>query len=62
MGMFDQFKEVAEKAKDLAAQHADKIDPLIEKAGDIVDEKTDGKFAGQVDSVQDAARKALREQ
>ncbi|ATL70987.1 antitoxin [Nocardia terpenica] len=62
MGMFDQFKDVADKAKELAGQHADKLDPLIEKAGDFVDQQTDGKFASQVDAVQEAAKKALREQ
>ncbi|WP_405498724.1 antitoxin [Nocardia sp. NBC_00511] len=60
--MFDQFKEAAGKAAELAGQHADKLEPLIEKAGDLVDEKTEGKFAGQVDKVQEAARKALHEQ
>ncbi|MQY18165.1 antitoxin [Nocardia macrotermitis] len=61
MGMFDKFKDVAEKAVDAAGQHADKLDPLIEKAGDAVDQKTGGKFSGQVDAAQEAAKKALRE-
>ncbi len=61
MGIFDKFKDVAEKAVDAAGQHADKLDPLIDKAGDAVDEKTGGKFSGQVDAVQEAAKKALRE-
>ncbi|TLF65802.1 antitoxin [Nocardia asteroides NBRC 15531] len=46
---------------DLAAQHADKVDGVIEKAGDVVDEKTGGKFAGQVDSAQEAAKNAIRD-
>ncbi|WP_459549160.1 antitoxin [Nocardia sp. X0981] len=56
------FKGLAGKALDLARKNADKVDPLIEKVGDAVDEKTGGKYAGQVDKAQDAARKALRDQ
>lgn len=51
-----------DKAKDLAAQNADKISAAIDKAGDLVDEKTEGKFAGVVDKVQDAAKNALRDE
>ncbi|GAA4738620.1 antitoxin [Gordonia alkaliphila] len=32
---------------------------LIEKGGDMVDKATGGKYAGQVDKAQDAARKAV---
>ncbi|MBA8795418.1 hypothetical protein FHX74_003054 [Friedmanniella endophytica] len=49
MGLFD-------KAKDLAAQHSDKISQGIEKAGDLIDQKTGGKYADQVDRAQDFAR------
>ncbi|MGW6426819.1 antitoxin [Nocardia sp. NPDC055053] len=56
------FKNLAGKAMDLAAQHADKVDGVIEKAGDVVDAKTGGKFSGQVDSAQEAAKKAIRDQ
>ncbi|MFD4357856.1 antitoxin [Nocardia sp. NPDC058518] len=55
------FKNLAGKAMDMAAQHADKVDSVIDKAGDVVDEKTGGKFSSQVDSAQDAAKNALRE-
>ncbi|AYF78769.1 antitoxin [Nocardia yunnanensis] len=60
--MFDQLKEAAGKAAELAGQHADKIEPLIDKAGDLIDGQTDGKFADAVDKVQDAAKNALHEQ
>ncbi|MGV9665736.1 antitoxin [Nocardia niigatensis] len=60
--MFDHLKDAAGKAAELAGQHADKLEPLIDKAGDMVDQQTDGKFAGAVDKVQDAAKQALREQ
>lgn len=44
-----------DKAKDLAGQHADKIDQGIEQGGDLVDDKTGGKYADQVDKAQDFA-------
>ncbi|AXK86521.1 antitoxin [Nocardia farcinica] len=56
------FKNLAGKAMDLAAQNADKVDAVIDKAGDLVDEKTGGKFAGQVDAAQDAAKNAIRKE
>ncbi|MFE9581983.1 antitoxin [Nocardia sp. NPDC006044] len=56
------FKNLANKALDLAQQNADKVETVIDKAGDLVDQKTDGKFASQVDSAQEAAKKALRNQ
>lgn len=56
------FKNLANKALDLAQQNADKVETVIDKAGDLVDQKTDGKFAGQVDAAQEAAKKALHQQ
>jgi hypothetical protein len=47
-----------DKAKDLLAKNADKVELAIDKAGDIVDKKTQGKYVGTVDKVQDAAKKA----
>ncbi len=51
-----------DKAKGLVAQNADKIEQAagqaIDKAGDLIDEKTSGKFAGVVDKAQEAARDA----
>lgn len=44
---------------DLAKQHEDKIEGGIEKAGDLVDEKTGGKYAGQVDQAQNLANEQL---
>jgi len=50
---------LADKAKDAAGNHQDKVDQGIDKAGDAVDEKTGHKFEGQVDHGQDAARDRL---
>jgi hypothetical protein len=48
-----------DKAKDLLTQNADKVDTVIEKAGDIVDSKTQGRYSDTVDKVQEAAKKAV---
>jgi MT0933-like antitoxin protein len=48
-----------DKVKGLVSKNADKVDMAIDKAGDIVDQKTQGKYAGQIDKVQDAAKKAV---
>jgi hypothetical protein len=50
-----------DKVKNLMSNNADKVDTAIDKAGDLVDKKTQGKYAGQVDKVQDAAKKAARD-
>jgi hypothetical protein len=49
MGIFD-------KAKDLIGSNPDKANQIIDKAGDMVDEKTGGKYAAHVDQGQDLAR------
>ncbi|MCG7593149.1 antitoxin [Mycobacterium sp. C3-094] len=51
-----------DKAKDLLSKNADKVDTVIDKAGDLVDKKTQGKYASTVDKVQDAAKKAVSDQ
>lgn len=52
MGMLD-------KAKELAEQNPEKVDEVIEKVGDFIDEKTGGKFSEQVDKVQEVAKDKL---
>jgi hypothetical protein len=49
-----------DKVKDLLAKNADKVDTAIDKAGDIVDQKTQGKYAQHVDKVQDSAKTYLK--
>ncbi|WP_111511557.1 antitoxin [Mycobacterium kyogaense] len=51
-----------DKAKDLLSKNADKVDTVIDKAGDLVDKKTQGKYTSTVDKVQEAARKAVSDQ
>lgn len=39
-----------------SGSNADKVEQAIDKAGDIIDQKTQGKYSGTVDKVQDAAK------
>jgi MT0933-like antitoxin protein len=52
MGIFD-------RAKDALSGHSEQVAAAIDKAGDFVDEKTEGKYAEQVDKGQDMARDKL---
>ncbi|MGW3481148.1 antitoxin [Rhodococcus ruber] len=54
----DSVKGIVDKGGEFAAQNP--FDDAIEKAGDLADCKTSGKYADQVDKAQDAVRKALR--
>lgn len=48
--------DLADKAKDLAADHKDKVKERIDKAGEVVDEKTDGKYSEQIDKGEEGAK------
>ena len=52
MGIFD-------RAKDALSGHSEQVAAAVDKAGDFVDEKTQGKYAEQVDKGQDMARDKL---
>ena len=52
MGIFD-------KAKDALSGQQDKVDEGVDKAGDMVDDKTEGKYAEQVDQGQEMAKDKL---
>lgn len=52
MSVFDDLKG---KAQELVQGNEQAIKDGIEKVGDFIDEKTGGKFADQVDAVQDGA-------
>jgi hypothetical protein len=54
MGIFD-------KAKDAVSEHSEQIDAGIDKAGDLVDNKTQGKYVEQVDQGQEMAKDKLRD-
>jgi len=52
MGLFDNIG-------DLAKQHEEQIEAAIDKAGDLVDEKTGGQHAAHVDQAQAFANDQL---
>jgi hypothetical protein len=49
-----------DKAKDLLSSNADKVETAIDKAGDVIDSKTQGKYSDTIDKVQDAAKNAAK--
>ena len=49
MGIFD-------KVKDLAGKHAEKVEGAIDKVAEVVDDKTGGKYADQIDKGAEAAK------
>lgn len=48
--------DFVEKAKDLAADNADKVKDGIEQAGDIADEKTGAEYSDKIDQGEEAAK------
>jgi hypothetical protein len=56
MGFLDK---ALDKTKEVLSENADKVGQAIDKAGDIIDEKTKGKYSSTVDKVQDAAKNAV---
>lgn len=46
MGAFDEIKNAVN-------DHGDQVKDAIDKVGDVIDNKTDGKFADKVDQAQD---------
>lgn len=56
MGLFDSAKD---KISDLAGDNQDKIEDGVDKAGDVVDDKTGGKFSDQIDNAGDTAKDKL---
>ena len=52
MGIFDDIKNAADA-------NEDKVEAVIDQVGDFVDEKTGGKYAGQVDQAQKIANEQL---
>ncbi len=52
MGLMDKLKGLTkhkDKAEALAAEHGDKITDTVDKATDMVDEKTGGKYTEHLD-------------
>ncbi len=47
-----------DKAKDLLAQNAGKVETAIDRAGEFVDDKTQRRYSDTIHKVQDQAKKA----
>lgn len=62
MGLADRAKQALSqarvKAAQVADQHGDKVGRAVDKAGSAVDRQTKGKYRGQVDKAQAAAKQA----
>jgi uncharacterized protein YjbJ (UPF0337 family) len=50
---------IVDKVKEMLGQHGDKAKGAVDKAGDVVDEKTGGKYADKVDMAQDKAKEFI---
>ena len=48
-----------DKAKSMLFKNSDKAKDAVDKAGDMVDKKTDGKYTSQVDTAQEKAKDVL---
>ena len=46
---------ILDDAKKFIDEHDDQVDQAIEKVGDVVDDKTGGKYADQIDKAQAVA-------
>jgi hypothetical protein len=63
--MFDGLKninlnELRDKAEDIAEKHGDKIVDGLEKAGDLIDDKTNNKYSEKIDTGVDKAQDYVR--
>ncbi|MFK0227775.1 antitoxin [Streptomyces sp. NPDC090303] len=63
MGLLDSLKAKLAPAKDrvadLAQQHGEKIDQGLDKAAQVVDEKTKGKYSDKIQSGTGKAKDAI---
>ncbi|WP_424216766.1 antitoxin (plasmid) [Streptomyces sp. BI20] len=48
--MFDNLRDLAEKAGELAGRHGDAINQGLEKAGEFIDGRTEGKYSDHIDT------------
>jgi len=48
-----------DQAKKLASEHEDLVDKGLDKANEMADEKTGGRFGDQIDTAQDKAEDYL---
>ncbi len=53
VGIFDKFKK---KTVDVAEEHGDNIEAGIDKAAEVADDKTDGKYTDKIESGSEKAK------
>lgn len=56
VGYRDDMSEFMEKAQGAMSAHDEQVDQGLEKAGDLADERTGGKFGEKIDSGVDVAQ------
>jgi MT0933-like antitoxin protein len=56
----NQAKGLADKVQDLAAEHPDQLESALDKIGDVVNDKTSGKFSGQIDQAEESVLGRLK--
>jgi hypothetical protein len=59
MGLLDDAKGLADKAKGLVKGHEDQVEQAVEKAGDLIDDKTGDKYQDQIDKGQEFVEEKL---
>ncbi|MFG2771519.1 antitoxin [Streptomyces sp. NPDC048350] len=53
---------IMDKLKGMMGQHSDKAQQGVDRGGDMIDHKTGGKHAGQVDQAQQKAQEYIDRQ
>ncbi len=53
---------IVDKVKEMLGQNTDKAKDAVDKAGDMLDQKTGGKYADKVDMAQDKAKQFIEGQ
>ena len=59
MGIFDKLKQHKDDADGAVETLKDKAGPALDKAGEVADEKTGGKFSDQIHKGVDKAKQAM---
>jgi hypothetical protein len=59
LSFLDKAKDALEKVEDLAKDNPDKVEAGIDKAKDLISDKTGGKFDSQIDAAAEKATDAL---
>ncbi|MFJ2510888.1 antitoxin [Streptomyces griseoviridis] len=54
--MLEHLKNLKDKIEDIAEDHGDKISDGLEKVGDFIDGKTEGKHSDKIDTAVDKAQ------